>query len=75
MDKIHNNLKQILVIKGIKQRKLAKLTDLSIHTVFSMCNHRDCNVSSAIKVAKALKISLDTLFNEKLKLSSSEVST
>jgi len=65
---IQNNLKKILIIKGIRQNELPEKTGLSIQAIFSLANHRDCKISSAIKICQALNITLNDLFNtEKFK--------
>ncbi len=55
------NLKKIKIEKGLTNAKLSELSGVSIRTIEDIQKRGDCRVSSAIKLAKALNISLDEL--------------
>ncbi len=55
------NLKKIKTEKGLTNAKLSELSGVSIRTIEDIQKRGDCRVSSAIKLAKALNISLDEL--------------
>lgn len=63
--KVQNNLKKLLILKDKKQKDLAEATGLSIQAIFAMANQRDCKISTAIAIVKALGVTLDELFKPK----------
>lgn len=63
METLRKNLDMILAEKGITYSKLAELADISFSTLNSLMNGnaKDCNLSTIIKIAKALGITIDEL--------------
>lgn len=55
------NLKEIRLSKGLSVPKLSELTGLSRRTIQDIEKRGDCLVSNAVKLAKALDVSLDEL--------------
>ena len=55
------NLKEIRISKGLSVPKLSELTGLSRRTIQDIEKRGDCLVSNAVKLAKALDVSLDEL--------------
>lgn len=55
------NLKEIRISKGLSVPKLVEKTGLSRRTIQDIEKRGDCLVSNAIKLAKALDVSLDEL--------------
>lgn len=63
METLRKNLDMILAEKGITYSKLAELADISFSTLNSLMNGnaKDCNVSTVIKLSKALGVTIDEL--------------
>lgn len=54
-------LKEIRLSKGLSGAKLSKLADISLRTIEDIERRDDCRVSTAIKLADALGVTLDEL--------------
>lgn len=57
-------LKEIRVEKGLTVPQLSKMSGVPIRTIEDIQARKDCKVSTAIKLAKALEVSLDKLCEE-----------
>ena len=57
-------LKQIRLQQNISVPKLVELTGISRRTIQDIEKRNDCLVSNAIKLAKALNVSLDELCSD-----------
>lgn len=55
------NLKKIMLERDIKVPDLYKISDVPIRTIEDIIKRGDCRVSTAIKLADALRITLDEL--------------
>ena len=55
------DLKKLRQNKSLTQTQLAELTNIPFRTIQSIEYRKDCKVSTAIKLAKALNVSLDEL--------------
>lgn len=55
------NLKEIRLSKGISVPKLVELSGVPRRTIQDIEKNGDCRVSTAIKLADALKVTLDEL--------------
>ncbi len=58
------NLRKIRKEKGLSVPALSQLSDVSKRTIEDIEKRGDCRVSSAIKLAKALEVTLDELCQE-----------
>lgn len=56
------NLKEIRLSKGISVPKLVELSGVPRRTIQDIEKNGDCRVSTAIKLADALDVTLDELF-------------
>ena len=61
---IRLKLKEILQEKGISQSKLSRMADVSLNTIQAMHHnpHHDAVLSTLDKIAKALHISINDLY-------------
>lgn len=59
------NLKEIRLSKGLSVPKLALLSDVPRRTIQDIEKSGDCRVSTAIKLADALGVTLDELCRTK----------
>lgn len=55
------NLKKLRNEKNLTVPALSKLSEVPVRTIEDIEKRGDCKVSTAIKLAKALGVSLDTL--------------
>lgn len=55
------NLKTIRKQQGLSIPKLSSLSDVPVRTIENIERNDECKVSTAIKLAKALNVSLDAL--------------
>lgn len=55
------NLKSIRKQQGLSIPKLSSLSDVPVRTIENIERNDECKVSTAIKLAKALNVSLDAL--------------
>lgn len=55
------NLRKIRLEQGLSVPKLSALADVPVRTIENIERNDDCKVSTAIKLAKALNITLDEL--------------
>lgn len=55
------NLKTIRKQQGLSIPKLSALADVPVRTIENIERNDECKVSTAIKLAKALNVSLDAL--------------
>ncbi len=55
------NLREIRLNKELSVPALSRLSDVPIRTIENIEKNDDCKVSTAIKLAKALEVTLDTL--------------
>lgn len=55
------NLKTIRKQQGLSIPKLSALSDVPVRTIENIERNDECKVSTAIKLAKALNVSLDAL--------------
>ena len=55
------NLKEIRLLKGISVPKLVELSGVPRRTIQDIEKNGDCRVSTAIKLADALDVTLDEL--------------
>lgn len=55
------NLRAIRQKQGLSVPKLSALADVPVRTIEDIEKRGDCKVSTAIKLAKALNVSLDAL--------------
>lgn len=56
-------LKEIRKIKGLTSAKLSKLSGVPVRTIENIESRKQCTVANAIKLAKALDVTLDELCN------------
>ena len=63
---IFMKLREIRLKKGLTVPKLSELSDVPVRTIENTEKRDTCNVSTAIKLAHALNVSLDELCNYKL---------
>lgn len=59
------NLKAIRQQKGLSAAKLSALADVPLRTIEDIEKRGDCRVSTAIKLADALEVTLDEFCREK----------
>ena len=57
------NLKQIRTTQNLTVPALSRLSEVPVRTIEDIEKRGDCKVSTAIKLAKALNVSLDELCN------------
>lgn len=58
-----NNMKELRVSKNLKQKELARITGLSTAAISLFENNKSTpSMNSAYKIAKALDVSLESLF-------------
>ena len=55
------NLKKIMTERDLKNSDVSKLSSVHIRTIEDIIKRGDCRVSTAIKLAESLKITLDEL--------------
>jgi len=55
------NLKKIRLEQGLSVPALSKLSGVPVRTIEDLEKREDCKVSTAVKLADALKITLDQL--------------
>ena len=55
------NLRKIRLERGLSVPKLAEISDVPRRTIQEIEKSGDCRVSTAIKLAKALEVTLDEL--------------
>ena len=55
------NLRAIRLEQGLSVPKLSALADVPVRTIENIERNDECKVSTAIKLAKALNVSLDAL--------------
>lgn len=55
------NLRKIRLEQSLSVPKLSALADVPVRTIENIERNDDCKVSTAIKLAKALNVSLDEL--------------
>lgn len=55
------NLRSIRKEQGLSVSKLSALADVPVRTIEDIERNDNCKVSTAIKLAKALQVSLDAL--------------
>ena len=55
------NLRAIRLEQGLSVPKLSALADIPVRTIENIERNDECKVSTAIKLAKALNVSLDAL--------------
>lgn len=55
------NLRKIRLEQGLSVPKLSALADVPVRTIENIERNDDCKVSTAIKLAKALNVTLDEL--------------
>lgn len=55
------NLRAIRLEKGLSVAKLSALADVPVRTIENVERNDECKVSTAIKLAKALNVTLDAL--------------
>lgn len=55
------NLRTIRLKQGLSVPKLSALADVPVRTIEDIERNDNCKVSTAIKLAKALQVSLDAL--------------
>ncbi len=55
------NLKKIRLEKGLSVPALSRLSDVPVRTIEDIERRGDCKVSTAVKLASALAVSLDCL--------------
>lgn len=55
------NLKKIMLERDIKAPALYKISDVPVRTIEDIIKRGDCRVSTAIKLANALGVTLDQL--------------
>ena len=55
------NLRAIRLEQGLSVPKLSALADVPVRTIENIERNDECKVSTAIKLAKALNVSLDEL--------------
>lgn len=56
-------LKEVLKEKNVSQGRLSRMADVSVNTIQLLCNdpNHDVMLSTLVKIAKVLKVSLDDL--------------
>lgn len=59
------NLKQIRIDKGLSVPALSRLSGVPIRTIEDVERRKECRVSTAIKLADALQVTLDQLCRDK----------
>ena len=59
------NLKEIRISKGLSVPKLVELSGIPRRTIQEIEKNDDCRVSTALKLANALEITLDELCRTK----------
>ena len=55
------NLKRIKEAKNLTNKSLSELTGVPTRTIEDIIKRNDCRVSTAIRIAKALDVTLDEL--------------
>ncbi len=55
------NLRKIRLEQGLSVPKLSALADVPVRTIENIERNDECKVSTAIKLAKALNVTLDEL--------------
>ena len=55
------NLRKIRLDQGLSVPKLSALADVPVRTIENIERNDECKVSTAIKLAKALNVTLDEL--------------
>lgn len=55
------NLRAIRLEQGLSVPKLSALSDIPVRTIENIERNDECKVSTAIKLAKALNVTLDAL--------------
>jgi Helix-turn-helix. len=55
------NLKKIRSEKGLSNAKLSEISEVPIRTLEDIEKRGDCRVSTALKLAEALNVSMDEL--------------
>lgn len=55
------NLRAIRLEQGLSVPKLSALADVPVRTIENIEHNDECKVSTAIKLAKALNVTLDAL--------------
>lgn len=55
------NLRAIRLEQGLSVPKLSTLADIPVRTIENIERNDECKVSTAIKLAKALNVTLDAL--------------
>ena len=55
------NLRKIRLEQGLSVPKLSALADVPVRTIENIERNDDCKVSTAMKLAKALNVTLDEL--------------
>lgn len=55
------NLRAIRLEQGLSVPKLSALADIPVRTIENIERNDECKVSTAIKLAKALNVTLDAL--------------
>jgi transcriptional regulator with XRE-family HTH domain len=58
------NLRKIRLEQGLSVPALSRLSRVPIRTIENIERNNECRVSTAVKLANALKISLDKLIEE-----------
>ncbi len=59
------NLREIRLEKGFSVPALSRLSDVPIRTIENIEKNDDCKVSTALKLSKALEITLEELCQPK----------
>ena len=57
-------LRKMIAERGWRQQQLADASGVSPSTISMICNGKVCRVSTALAIAKALGVELETLFDE-----------
>lgn len=61
---LRNNLKTVMEAKGITEAELSGLTDMTQESINRLKNtDRDPRVSTALRIARALKVPVEKLFS------------